>query len=150
MSVDTAGNPSARRRERQTGKRRSNRFYVTFDDAELEVVRTAAQRGGMAPSAWAGIQLMAVAQEVLVPVSRDAGDVLRELVQARVRLRETVSALRALTDPAPTAPTPNLPTPGAAPDLTEAVRSALEQTLLTVSRIDEATVQIMRERLPRS
>ncbi|MFJ2437875.1 hypothetical protein ACIOWM_32125 [Streptomyces anulatus] len=88
MPVDTTGSPSGWRRERQTGHRRKHWFYVSFDDAELEVVRTAAGREEMATVAWAGRQLMAVAQHVLVPVSRDADDVLRELVTARVRLRE--------------------------------------------------------------
>ncbi|MCY0944768.1 hypothetical protein [Streptomyces antarcticus] len=76
---------------------RGRRANLSFNDAELEVVRLAAGREGMSPASWAGRQVMAVAQHVLVPVSRDAGDVLRELVQARVHLRETVAALRALT-----------------------------------------------------
>ncbi|WP_157850495.1 hypothetical protein [Streptomyces griseolus] len=104
----------------------------------------------MAPAAWAGRQLMAVAQEVLVPVSRDAGDVLRELVEARVRLRETVSALRALTDPAdPASAEPGAsgtPTPAAVPG----AALVLEEALRAVSRVDQATVQVMRERRSRS
>ncbi len=85
-----------RRRERQAGERRSERVGVAFSPAELAVVRTAAGREGMASAAWAGRQVMAVAQHALVPVSRDASDVLRELIAARVHLRETVTALRAL------------------------------------------------------
>ncbi|MFE7521498.1 hypothetical protein [Streptomyces halstedii] len=163
-AIDTAGNPGGRRRERQTGRRRERRLYVQFDDTELEVIHTAARREGMAPAAWAGRQLMAVAQEVLVPVSRDAGDVLRELVEARVRLRETVSALRTLTDPAnPASAEPAVctsapavctsapgasrtPTPGAVPG----AALVLEEALRAVSRIDEATLQVMRERRSRS
>ncbi|SDC98894.1 hypothetical protein [Streptomyces sp. AmelKG-A3] len=170
MAVDTVGNPGGRRRERQTGRRRERRLYVQFDDTELEVIHTAARREGMAPAAWAGRQLMAVAQEVLVPVSRDAGDVLRELVEARVRLRETVSALRALTGPpsaepavctsAPGAsgtPTPGAsgtPTPGASgtptPGAVPGAALVLEEALRAVSRVDQATVQVMRERRSRS
>ncbi|MFE3939538.1 hypothetical protein ACFXPJ_38730 [Streptomyces goshikiensis] len=93
MTVGADGSTGGRRRERQAGEPRKKRFYVSFSDTELAVVRTAAEREGMA---WAGRQVMAVAQHVLVPVSRDAGDVLRELVQARVHLRETVAALRVL------------------------------------------------------
>ncbi|WP_405799953.1 hypothetical protein OG291_31510 [Streptomyces halstedii] len=94
---------------------------------------------------------MAVAQEVLVPVSRDAGDVLRELVEARVRLRETVSALRALTGPTSAVCTSapgasGTPTPAAVPG-TDLV---LEEALRAVSRVDQATVQVMRERRSRS
>ncbi|MEV7907465.1 hypothetical protein [Streptomyces anulatus] len=158
MTVDTTGSPSGRRRERQSGHRRKHRFYVSFDDAELEVVRTAAGREEMATAAWAGRQLMAVAQHVLVPVSRDADDVLRELVTARVRLRETVSALRALTAPVPTATVPSAPVPGTAPVSTDtppgtlpgAVGVVLDEALEAVRRVDEATVRVMRERRPRS
>ncbi|WP_069751903.1 hypothetical protein [Streptomyces sp. EN16] len=165
MTVDTTGSPSGRRRERQTGHRRKHRFYVSFDDAELEVVRTAASREEMATAAWAGRQLIAVAQHVLVPVSRDADDVLRELVTARVRLRETVTALRALTAPVPPATAPSAPVPVSTdtlPDtldtlpnaparvLPDAVRVVLEEALSAVRGVDEATVRVMRERRPRS
>ncbi|MYV51323.1 hypothetical protein [Streptomyces sp. SID3212] len=199
MTADTVGDPGGRRRERQVGRRRSNRFYMVFDDTELEVVRAAAGREGMAPAAWAARQLIAVGQQVLVPVSQDAGDVLRELVQARVQLRETVRAVRALPDPAPaepvrpapSAPLPTMPPvsapavsvrhapalpvsrprPGpAVPDavpvsaadlagvpaagvvdpVVDAVGRVLAEVLAAVSRVDAATVQVMRERRPRS
>ncbi|MDH6545225.1 hypothetical protein [Streptomyces sp. SPB4] len=112
---------------------------MSFNDAELEVVRLAAEREGMASAAWAGRQVMAVAQHTLVPVSRDAGDVLRELVQARVHLRETVAALRALT-------AAGLPVFG----LPETAATVVEETLKAVARVDEATVAVMRERRSRS
>lgn len=154
MTADTTGSPTGRRRERQTGHRRKHRFYVSFDDAELEVVRTAAGREEMATAAWAGRQLIAVAQHVLVPVSRDADDVLRELVTACVRLRETIAALRALTAPVPPVTAPSAPVPGTVPGTTDtlpgAVGVVLEEALRAVSRVDEATVRVMRERRPRS
>ncbi|MGW1643173.1 hypothetical protein [Streptomyces lavendulae] len=112
---------------------------MSFSDTELAFVRTAAEREGMASAAWAGRQVMAVAQHTLVPVSRDAGDVLRELVQARVHLRETVAALRALT--AAGVPVSVLP---------ETAATVVEETLKAVARVDEATVAVMRERRPRS
>ncbi|GLX41738.1 hypothetical protein Sros01_78100 [Streptomyces roseochromogenus] len=112
---------------------------LSFNDAELEVVRLAAGREGMSPAAWAGRQVMAVAQHTLVPVSRDAGDVLRELVQARVHLRETAAALRVLTVAGP--PVAVLP---------ETAATVLEAALAAVARVDEATVAVMRERRPRS
>ncbi|WP_331736195.1 hypothetical protein OG333_38410 (plasmid) [Streptomyces anulatus] len=108
----------------------------------------------MATAAWAGRQLMAVAQHVLVPVSRDADDVLRELVTARVRLRETIAALRALTAPVPPVTAPSAPVPGTVPvstdTLPDTVGVVLEEALRAVSRVDEATVRVMRERRPRS
>ncbi|MGW1641568.1 hypothetical protein [Streptomyces lavendulae] len=112
---------------------------LSFNDTELEVVRLAAAREGMSPASWAGRQVMAVAQHVLVPVSRDAGDVLRELVQARVHLRETVAALRSLTATDP-------PVAGVA----ESAASVVEEALKAVARVDAATVAVMRERRPRS
>ncbi|MFI5985162.1 hypothetical protein ACIBEA_30375 [Streptomyces sp. NPDC051555] len=66
-------------------------------------------------------------------------DVLRELVQARVELRETVAALRALTATGP---------PGAGAPVSAA--TVVEEALKAVARVDEATVQVMRERRPRS
>ncbi|MFE2849948.1 hypothetical protein ACFXJO_02300 [Streptomyces lavendulae] len=112
---------------------------MSFSDAELEVVRLAAGREGMASAAWAGRQVMAVAQHTLVPVSRDAGNVLRELVQARVHLRETVVALRLLA--AAGSPVTGLP---------EAAAAGVEAALAAVARVDEATVAVMRERRARS
>ncbi|MFB8023045.1 hypothetical protein ACFC36_31230 [Streptomyces rubiginosohelvolus] len=116
----------------------------------------------MALGAWAGRQLMAVAQEALVPVSRDASDVLRELIRSRLHLhlQETVAALHALATPAPPFPvapgTPPLPPPRTAlphtpdPALPDPVRTVLTQALETIGRVDEATVQVMRERRSRT
>ncbi|MEU7332803.1 hypothetical protein [Streptomyces parvus] len=133
---------------------------MSFDDTEMEVIRTAARRDGqMALGAWAGRQLMAVAQETLIPVSRDAGDVLRELVRSRLHLQEAVAALHALATPAvpfPVAPgTPPLRPRSALPhtpepDLPDPVRAVLTQALDAIGRVDEATVQVMRERRPRT
>ncbi|MGW7095481.1 hypothetical protein [Streptomyces sp. NPDC054874] len=159
MTVDTTGNPSGQRRERQTGHRRKHRFYVSFDDAELEVVRTAADREEMATAAWAGRQLIAVAQHTLIPVSADTGDVLRELIRSRAHLQETLTALRALTIPAVPFPVvsgtpanrPRAALPNAvAPVLPHTVRTVVDEALSAVRRVDEATVQVMRERRPRS
>ncbi|MFG2873960.1 hypothetical protein ACGFYU_02980 [Streptomyces sp. NPDC048337] len=99
---------------------------LSFNDAELEVVKAAA-REGMSPASWAGRQVMAVAQEVLVPVSRDAGDVLRELVAARVHLREMVAAVRALTPAGPSAA-----------GLPDTAAEVLEEALRVVARVDVA------------
>ncbi|WP_330321667.1 hypothetical protein [Streptomyces anulatus] len=147
------------RRERHQTETRDKRLYVTFSATELAVVQTAAGREHMAPAAWAGRQLMAVAQHTLIPVSTDTGDVLRELIRSRAHLQETLTALRAVT--APTVPFPvafgtaaNRPRAAlpnaAAPVLPETVRVVVEAALSAVRRVDEATVQVMRERRPRS
>uniref|UniRef100_UPI000BF042DB hypothetical protein n=1 Tax=Streptomyces sp. gb14 TaxID=1827753 RepID=UPI000BF042DB len=118
-----------------------------------------ARREGQAAGAWAGRQLMAVAQETLIPVSRDAGDVLRELIRSRLHLQETVAALHALATPAapfPVAPgTPPLRPRTALPHtpepaLPDPVRTVVTQALEAIGRVDEATVQVMRERRPRT
>ncbi|WP_354595992.1 hypothetical protein R1Y80_35225 [Streptomyces sp. JL1001] len=133
---------------------------MSFDDTEMEVIRTAARRDGqMALGAWAGRQLMAVAQETLIPVSRDAGDVLRELIRSRLHLQETVAALHALTTPAapfPVAPGTPVSRPRTVlphtvdPVLPDPVRAVLTQALEAIGRVDEATVQVMRERRSRT
>ncbi|MET8940291.1 hypothetical protein ABZX28_25230 [Streptomyces rubiginosohelvolus] len=160
MTPGTDENTTIRRRERRTGTPRNRRLYITYTDAELKVVTTAARRDGqMALGAWAGRQLMAVAQEALIPVSRDAGDVLRELIRSRLHLQETVAALHALATPAPPFPvapgTPPLRPRSALPHtpdpaLPDPVRTVVTQALDAIGRVDEATVQVMRERRPRT
>ncbi|MFJ3928542.1 hypothetical protein [Streptomyces sp. NPDC090022] len=124
-----------RRRERETGERRSERIGVAFSPAELAVVRAAAGREGMSAAGWVGQQVMAVAQHVLVPVSADRADVLRELVRARAGLREIAVRLDALAADG-------------------AVRVGLEEVVAdaraAVVRVDEATVAVMRERRART
>lgn len=148
------------RRERQTGNVRTNRVNMSFNDTELSVVSAAAHRDGeLALGAWAARQLIAVAQHTLIPVSADTGDVLRELIRSRAHLQETLTALRTLTTPTvpfpvvfstpaqrPSAALPNAVTPV----LPDTVRVVVEAALSAVRRVDEATVQVMRERRPRS
>ncbi|MFD6892699.1 hypothetical protein [Streptomyces sp. NPDC059957] len=123
-----------RRRERQAGQVRGHRLNVAFSEAEIEVVRQAAAGESMAPTAWAGHAVMAVAQEVLVPVSAERADVLRELVQARAALREIAvrfdrHAAVGVAD-------------GGVEEVLARVRAA-------VVRVDAATLQVMRERRSR-
>ncbi|MFE6727399.1 hypothetical protein ACFVDN_05805 [Streptomyces californicus] len=160
MTSGTSDQSTTRRCERHTATPRNRRLYITYTDTELEVVRLAARHEGQAAAAWAGRQLMAVAQGTLIPVSRDAGDVLRELIRSRLHLQETVAALHALATPAvpfPVAPgtpvsrprTAVLP-PAPDPALPDPVRAVLTQALDAIGRVDEATVQVMRERRSRT
>ncbi|MDD9383081.1 hypothetical protein M8Z33_41845 [Streptomyces sp. ZAF1911] len=123
-----------RRRERQAGQVRGHRLNVAFSEAEIEVVRRAADRESMAPTAWAGHAVMAVAQQVLVPVSADQADVLRELVVARAGLREIAVRLDRHGPAGPAVP---------------AVDELLGDVRAAVARVDEATLQVMRERRSR-
>ncbi|MYW77714.1 hypothetical protein GTY38_06260 [Streptomyces sp. SID8369] len=156
MTPGTDENTTIKRRERHTATPRNKRLYITYTDAELKVVTTAARRDGqMALGAWAGQKLMAVAQGTLIPVSRDAGDGLRELIRSRLHLQEAVAALHALTTPPAPFPAPAarpyaaLPhTPRPAPP--GPAGTALTQALDAIARVDEATLQIMRERRSRT
>ncbi|MEU6315690.1 hypothetical protein [Streptomyces sp. NPDC047014] len=108
---------------------------MAFTPAELAVVRTAADREGMSAAGWVGRQVMAVAQHVLVPVSADRADVLRELVTARAGLREIAVRLDALNADA-TAPA--------------GWEGLLAEVRAAVVRVDAATVAVMRERRART
>ncbi|MFE2852040.1 hypothetical protein ACFXJO_13030 [Streptomyces lavendulae] len=74
-----------------------------------------------------------------MPVFRDAADVLRELVAARVHLRETVTGLRSLTA-----------TSVSGAGLLESAATVVEDTLKAVAPLDAARVAVMRERCLRS
>ncbi|MEE1735088.1 hypothetical protein PUR49_00720, partial [Streptomyces sp. BE147] len=98
-------------------------------------------------------------QHTLIPLSADTGDVLRELIRSRVHLQETVTALRTLT--APTVPFPvAFPAPADRPCaalpnaparvLPDELRTVLDEALEAVRRVDEATVQVMRQRRSRT
>lgn len=102
---------------------------------------------------------MAVTQHTLIPVSADTGGVLREMIRSRIHLQESLTALRTLTTPTepfpavfgtpadrPRAALPNAP----APVLPDTIQVVLDEALSAVRRIDEATVQVMRERRPKS
>ncbi|MER7763818.1 hypothetical protein [Streptomyces sp. NPDC097619] len=108
---------------------------VAFSEVELEVVRAAAVREGMSAAGWVGRQAMAVAQDVLVPVSADRADVLREFVRARAGLREVAVRLDAL---------------GPAGVTGVGLADAVADARAAVVRVDEATVAVMRERRSRS
>ncbi|KJY46609.1 hypothetical protein VR46_08125 [Streptomyces sp. NRRL S-444] len=79
--------------------------------------------------------MMAVAQHVLVPVSADRGDVLRELLRTRASLREIAVRLDALDANGTTA---------------VGLEGVLADARAAVLRVDEATVAVMREMRARS
>ncbi|WP_371606827.1 hypothetical protein OG725_37290 (plasmid) [Streptomyces sp. NBC_01213] len=130
MSETPLGTGS-RRRERQTTEPRSHRVPLSFNRAEMDVLRAAAGRESMAPASWAARAALAVAQEILIPVSADRADVLRELIRSRAFLCETATRVSALTPPHPD---------------TESTLAAIRTA---VARVDEATLQVMRERRTR-
>lgn len=132
-----SGQGTARRRAAQRQAPRSNRVNLAYNDVELTFVREAAQRDGMALSAWTARSALAVAKELLVPVSADARDVLVELVRARGELVRVAGALEGSGSLA------GGPAAGGAVPVMELVEEA-------VRRVDRATLQVMRERVARS
>lgn len=94
----------------------------------------------MAPAAWAARSALAVAKETVVPVSVDAKDVLAELIQARGELARIGNNWNQIAY--------QLNAKGAVtPAQLEAVAVRVEQAL---QRVDDATLQVMRERQARA
>ncbi|MFE0453098.1 plasmid mobilization relaxosome protein MobC [Streptomyces sp. NPDC058914] len=138
-AADGQRRPTIRRREREAGGRRSNRFLVSYNDAELAIVRAAAERDNQALASWVGSAALDVATEKVVPVSADTKDVLQELIQSRGQLRRIGNNLNQVAHV--------LNSDG---EVTDAqVKAVLEYVQAAVRRVDEATLQVMRERRPR-
>ncbi|MEU8526421.1 plasmid mobilization relaxosome protein MobC [Streptomyces sp. NPDC048629] len=129
-----------RRRGREAGGLRATRIKVSYNDAELTIVREAADRENQAVAAWVGSVALDVATEKVVPVSADSKDVIGEFIQARNQLarignnaNQIAKALN--SDGTVTA------------DQLAAVLLSVERA---IRRMDEATRQVMRERQARS
>lgn len=138
-AADGQRRPPVRRREREAGGRRSNRFLVSYNDAELTIVREAAERDNQALASWVGNAALDVATEKVVPVSADTKDVLQELIQSRGQLRRIGNNLNQVAHIL-----------NAEGDVTDAqIKAVLEYVQTAVRRVDEATLQLMRERRPR-
>lgn len=138
-AADGQRRPTVRRREREASGRRSNRFLVSYNDAELTIVRAAAERDNQALASWVGSAALAVATEKVVPVSADAKDVLQELIQSRSQLRRIGNSLNQVAHV--------LNSDGEVTDTQ--LKAVLEYVQAAVRRVDEATLQLMRERRPR-
>jgi len=132
--------PPVRRRGREPGGTRSHRFKVSFNDAELAIVQEAADRENQALASWVGQVALAVATEQVVPVSADSKVVLQELIRSRAQLRRVGNNLNQVAHVL-----------NAEGEMTNAqVRAVLALVKETVRHVDEATLQVMRERRPRS
>ncbi|MGV9921519.1 plasmid mobilization protein [Streptomyces cellulosae] len=129
-----------RRRGREPGGPRSHRLKISFNDAELAIVQEAAARENQALAAWVGEVALAVATERVVPVSPDAKKVLQELIQTRGQLRRVGNNLNQVAYVL-----------NAEGETTDAkIKAVLALVNETVRRVDEATLQVMKERRPRS
>ncbi|MGY1528008.1 plasmid mobilization protein [Streptomyces sp. MN3] len=137
---EEASRAPVRRRGREPGGPRSHRLKISFNDAELAIVQEAADRENQALAAWLGEVALAVATERVVPVSPDAKKVLQELIQTRGQLRRVGNNLNQVAYVL-----------NAEGEMTDAqIKAVLALVNETVRRVDEATLQVMKERRPRS
>ncbi|MFB7090794.1 hypothetical protein [Streptomyces sp. NPDC056296] len=138
---ETLSHVSVRRRGREPGGPRAHRIKVSFNDPELAIVQEAADRENQALASWVGQVSLAVATELVVPVSADAKEVLQELIQSRGQLRRIGDNLDRVAY-------------ALNPDEGEVTDTQLKAVLARVDeavrRVDEATLQVMRERRPRA
>ncbi|MFE1230577.1 hypothetical protein [Streptomyces sp. NPDC058745] len=114
---------------------------VSYNQAELATVQEAASRENQALAAWVARAALEVAAESIVPVSVDAREVLQELIRSRGQLQRVVSSLDQVVSSR------------ANPDEDETdldLRTILSAVQAAVQRVDQATLQVMRERRPRS
>ncbi|MGI5397805.1 plasmid mobilization protein [Streptomyces sp. CA-251251] len=137
---EEASRAPVRRRGREPGGPRMHRVKVSLNDAELAIVQEAADRENQALAAWVGEVSLAVATERVVPVSADAKKVLQELIQTRGQLRRVGNNLNQVAY-----------TLNAEGEVTDAqIKAVMALVNETVRRVDEATLQVMRERRPRA
>ncbi|MET9994245.1 hypothetical protein ABZ061_32390 [Streptomyces mutabilis] len=113
---------------------------MNYNDAELTIVREAAERDNQAVASWVGGAALAVAAEKVVPVSGDTKEVLQELIQSRSRLRRIDNSLNEVAQ--------LLNSGGGVSD--ERIKAVMAQVQAAVRRVDEATLALMRERRSRS
>ncbi|MFE1028326.1 hypothetical protein ACFW5I_27790 [Streptomyces sp. NPDC058818] len=141
-----------RRRAREDGGPRSNRFLVSYNDAELAILLEAAGRDNTALASWVADAALAVATGVVVPVSADAKEVLREQVDARAqaaRIGNNLNQMQRILNSADAAAVAQWDASDI--EVTAAqVQRILASVEKAVKRLDEATLQVMRERRPRS
>lgn len=128
-----------RRRGHEAGGRRDNRIKVAYNDDELAIVQAAAERENQALTAWIGRTSLVAATEKLVPVSTDAKDVISELVQGRNQLSRIGNNLNQVAKA--------LNSDAVVSDAQ--LRAVLGAVEAAARRVDEATLQVMRERKSR-
>ncbi|MGW5042170.1 hypothetical protein ACWEQK_28835 [Streptomyces parvulus] len=141
-----------RRRAREDGGPRSNRFLVSYNDDELAILLEAAARDNTALASWVADAALAVATGVVVPVSADAKEVLREQVNSRsqaARIGNNLNQMQRILNSVDGAAVAHWD----ASDV-EVTAAQVQRTLVlvekAVKRLDDATLQVMRERRPRS
>ncbi|MFI8365267.1 plasmid mobilization relaxosome protein MobC [Streptomyces sp. NPDC085612] len=129
-----------RRRGRETGGPRDTRIKISYNDDELAILREAASRDNQAVAAWVASAALSVAAEKVVPVSADFREVISEFIRARqqaARIGNNLNQVARVLNAGGTATDAQL----------DALLAASERA---IRRLDEATLQVMRERRPRT
>ncbi|MER6723351.1 plasmid mobilization relaxosome protein MobC [Streptomyces halstedii] len=135
-AADRRRSSPPRRREREADGLRDNRVKVSYNDSELTILNEAASRDNQALASWIASAALAVAEEKVVPVSADLKDVLADLVKARTQVTRVGTNVNQIARV--------LNSEG---DVTDAqLSAALRAVQQAVRRLDEATLQLMRER----
>ncbi|MEU2380313.1 hypothetical protein [Streptomyces misionensis] len=141
-----------RRRARESGGPRSNRFLVSYNDDELAVLLEAAARDNSALASWVADAALAVATGILVPVSADAKEVLREQVNSRAqvaRIGNNLNQMQRILNSVDGAAVAHWDASDIAVTAAQ-IQHVLAAVERAVKRLDDATLQLMRERRPRS
>ena len=147
---EVVGSRPRSRRERAVGvpgeeapvARRDRRVNLAFNDAELALVRVAAEAVGMATGAWASRVVVEVARGVVVPVPVDDRGRFRELAETRVALGRVGTLLNQIAAAVNTAAV-------AGEDVQAAVTSVQVAAVFArveaaVQRVDAATVAVLQ------
>ncbi|MGW2181265.1 plasmid mobilization relaxosome protein MobC [Streptomyces sp. NPDC001732] len=112
---------------------------MSYNDDEIAIVKAVADYENQALAAWVGRMALEVAGGVVVPASVDAKAVVRELIEARKQLKRIGVNYNQIARV--------LNSDGV---VTDPQMLAVHQALTAaIRRVDEATLQLMRERRER-
>lgn len=78
--------PAAARRRRRQATARPHAVFARFSNEEFEDLAVAAALGGVTPTSYVASVAVAVARGQVRPMPSGVGDVVRELVEARLQL----------------------------------------------------------------
>ncbi len=137
---ETRQRPATRRREREAGGARETRIKVSYNDDEHALVKAAAERDRQATASWIGRVSLDVAEETVVPTPVNAKAVVAELIEARKQLKRVGVNYNQIAKV--------LNSDG---EVTGQQMDAVHRSLvIAIRRLDEATLQVMRERKDRA
>ncbi|MEV7535435.1 plasmid mobilization relaxosome protein MobC [Streptomyces hydrogenans] len=109
---------------------------MSYNDAEHALVQAAADQENQALASWVGRIALEVAEETVVPTSVTAKAVVAELIEARKQVKRIGTNYNQIAKV--------LNSEG---EVEDAQMAAVHRALVTaIQRLDQATLQLMRER----